>query len=501
MTTLYDRWQIISQLKKRSKNFSFHTFEYISKKNFLEIGDINEWWIKTQSDQFNNQIFHKILKTRRVKKINIIKKKINKFPNYERNFISKKKFFTIKNILKRFSHFLSDKILNKIGIIFNKIYFDKINFQKIYFLRLCLENLQIPTKNFNLFKISNFNKRYDSEFRDKLRFDLKTSSDFNSFLFNEVKNYLPRSYLENYKIFLKNHRKIFKKKRLFIGSYSIQFDDCFKIFLAESKLNGSRYILAEHGAGIHASRDVIYDHFYKISDKVVCPSRKAIEKKKHTYVGLDIFKKLACEKENNKNSKILVNFHEFSKFIFRTPVTNPPFSEEVENFKTTIKGFKLLNEEIKKNLKFRVKGHHGLNSKQRFARVFGKNSIENIESINYTNSLRESKLVVCFIPQTSYIECLYNNIPTILVGNKKSFFDTNKRLKILKGLKKNNLYFDNMEKAANFINKNWNSIDAWWNSKNLQKFIKEFLKEKYDISENNYSLMKKLIKTELNKIV
>ena len=150
VTTLYDRWQIISQLRKKSKNFSFHTFEYISKKNFLEIGDINEWWIKTQSDQFNNQIFHKILKTRRVKKINIIKKKINKFPNYERNFISKKKFFTIKNILKRFSHFLSDKILNKIGIIFNKIYFDKINFQKIYFLRLCLENLQIPTKNFKL---------------------------------------------------------------------------------------------------------------------------------------------------------------------------------------------------------------------------------------------------------------------------------------------------------------------------------------------------------------
>ena len=87
-------------------------------------------------------------------------------------------------------------------------------------------------------------------------------------------------------------------------------------------------------------------------------------------------------------------------------------------------------------------------------------------------------MVVCFIPQTSYIECLYNNIPTILVGNKKSFFDTNKRLKILKGLKKNNLYFDNMEKAANFINKNWNSIDAWWNSKNLQKFIKEFFKGK-----------------------
>ena len=93
-------------IEKKSKNFSFHTFEYISKKNFLEIGDINEWWIKTQSDQFNNQIFHKILKTRRVKKINIIKKKINKFPNYERNFISKKNFLQLKIFLKDFLLFI-----------------------------------------------------------------------------------------------------------------------------------------------------------------------------------------------------------------------------------------------------------------------------------------------------------------------------------------------------------------------------------------------------------
>ena len=307
--------------------------------------------------------------------------------------------------------------------------------------------------------------------------------------------YLPRSYLENYKTFLKSHRKIFKKRRLFIGSYSVQFDDCFKIFFAESRSNGSRYIMAAHGAGIHASRDAIYDHFYNISDKVICSSRKAIEKKKHTYVGLDIFKKLEHKNEKDKKSKILVNFHEFSKFVFRTPVTTPPFSEEVENFKKTIKGFKLLNKESKKNLRFRVKGHYGLNSKQRFAKVFGK-----IDSINFTDSLRESKLVVCFIPQTSYIESIYNNIPTILVGNKESFFDTSKRLKILKSLKKNNLYFDNMEQAANFINKNWNNIDFWWNSKNLQKFIKGFLKKNYDISENNYDLMKKLIKAELNKI-
>ena len=70
-----------------------------------------------------------------------------------------------------------------------------------------------------------------------------------------------------------------------------------------------------------------------------------------------------------------------------------------------------------------------------------KNSIENKDSINFSTSREQSKLVICFIPQTSYVECIYNNIPTILVGNKESFFDTSKRLKILKKSKKNNLYF------------------------------------------------------------
>ena len=96
VTTLYDRWQIISQLKKKSKNFSFHTFEYISKKNFLEIGDINEWWIKTQSDQFNNQIFHKILKTRRVKKLILLKKKLTNSQITKEILSLKKNFLQLK---------------------------------------------------------------------------------------------------------------------------------------------------------------------------------------------------------------------------------------------------------------------------------------------------------------------------------------------------------------------------------------------------------------------
>ena len=63
----------------------------------------------------------------------------------------------------------------------------------------------------------------------KNNLNLKKKPQVLLFLFTQIKNYLPRSYLENYKIFIQIHRKIFKK-RLFIGSYSVQFFDRYKTF-------------------------------------------------------------------------------------------------------------------------------------------------------------------------------------------------------------------------------------------------------------------------------
>tara|TARA_B100001057_G_scaffold310659_1_gene310748 strand:- start:5029 stop:6849 length:1821 start_codon:yes stop_codon:yes gene_type:complete len=496
VTTLYDRWEIITQLKKKAKKNSFYTYEYEFKNNILEIADINEWLVKSHSEQFNNKLFNKIIKLRKVENIDILKKKIKFLSSFKNKKSLEKNNKSLNNISINFIYLMIDKLLSKIGIKFNKIFFDKLNYKNIYFLKLCFETFQVPSKNYDLFKTSNFVKSYEKNKRDKIKFDLNKKITFHSFLLNEVKNYLPISYLENYKIFLDNHKTILKKKRLFIGSYSIQFDDCFKTFLAESKSEGSKYILAEHGAGIHSSRDAIYDHFYNVSDRIIYPSKK-IKKNKHTYIGLEILKKKREVKRKNISNKILVNFHEFSKFIFRIPVTNPPFSYEVKNFVKYLNGFGRLKNKIKKNLKFRVKGHHGLNCEKRFSQVFGKNSIENKKLINFTSSINESKLVICFIPQTSYIECIYNNIPTILVGNKESFFDTEKRLKILKKLQLNKMYFNDMENAADFINSNWSKIDIWWNNKSLQSFRKNFLKEYYDVSDTNYMNMKNLIKKEL----
>ena len=119
-----------------------------------------------------------------------------------------------------------------------------------------------------------FKNLYDFELRKKINISIKTNSKFESFLFEEIKHFIPKSYLENYQDCLSFFKMYLKKKRLFIGSTLIEVDDCYKIFLAESKLKKSKYIFIHHGAGIHSSKDVLFNHFYKISDKMTIQSKK-----------------------------------------------------------------------------------------------------------------------------------------------------------------------------------------------------------------------------------
>ncbi len=488
VSTIFDRWEIINHLLKYEKKKIFYTYEYAADKKFNEISNTLDWFYKAQSDKLNDKIFNEIIRFKNTKKIKIKEKK-NKLikKNIKINQKSKSNFFEILDIL-----------LSKIGILFNTVFFDKTNFEKLDFIKLCLRTFQIPSRNFNALNDFEINSSYNYKLREKLNLSLKPGSDFKLFLYNQIKNYLPKSYLEDFKVFIKFNKK-FLKKRLFIGSYSTTYFDRYKIFLAESKLIGSRYIYTDHGAGIHASNDSIFNHFYKISDKIICPSRKLVKKKKHSFIGFSIYKKLK-KNFDKKPTKILVNFHEFHKFIFRVPVTTPPFEGEVENFKKNIQGFKMINNKLIKNLKFRIKGNFGLNSEKRFAKIFGKGSIENKDLISFSTSINESKLVICFIPQTSYVECIYNNVPAILIGNKEGFFDTKERLQILKKLQKNNLFFKDMKEAAKFINNNWDKIEIWWNSKSLQKLRNEFLKAYYEVSEARNKNMQNLVDQELKLI-
>ena len=135
----------------------------------------------------------------------------------------------------------------------------------------------------------------------------------------------------------------------------------------------------------------------------------------------------------NNKKKLLINYHELLRYSLRPPVTTLPFSEEIKNFENNLKSFKYFNNSILNNLKFRPKKNTGigLESEIWFSKFFGKKSIEDSKDLSYFDSIKESKLILCFIPQTSFIEPIFNNIPTILIG-KTTVFLIQKQTKTVK---------------------------------------------------------------------
>ena len=146
---LYDRWETISQFKKYNKN-KFKTYEYVEKNKFLEIQD-TIFVQKNQSEIFNNYIFLKILKFRKINNVFIKKKFLVRKKNIVRNKGLNKKnfFFEVFNI----------SLIN--WTLCKWIYFDKFLIQSSIFLKLCFRIMQIPSKNYTTFSNIFSNTKYD----------------------------------------------------------------------------------------------------------------------------------------------------------------------------------------------------------------------------------------------------------------------------------------------------------------------------------------------------
>ena len=94
-------------------------------------------------------------------------------------------------------------------------------------------------------------------------------------------------------------------------------------------------------------------------------------------------------------------------------------------------------------------------------------------------------LQIDFYLSTSFFESMYYNQPIILIYDDRLLYGAYKSFnKYLKLLKKNNICFYNSSDASKFINKNYNNLEEWWFSKNVQNARKLFCQNFCYDSEN-----------------
>ena len=72
-------------------------------------------------------------------------------------------------------------------------------------------------------------------------------------------------------------------------------------------------------------------------------------------------------------------------------------------------------------------------------------------------------------PQTAFSECLFLNIPTILICSQTSWQFEKKSKEYFLKLKKNKMAFEKFSDAERHIKKIWNDPNSWWQNKNIQK--------------------------------
>ena len=133
--------------------------------------------------------------------------------------------------------------------------------------------------------------------------------------------------------------------------------------------------------------------------------------------------------------------------------------------------FGSLNDKILNQLKIRPQPHTGINVKKLYIQNLG---YEKVSTSNYYNFLFKSRVIVCLYPETTYIEAMSLNIPTILLYPNK-YFERNKVTEnLIRDLKKNKMLFNDPIMAANHLNEIWDDPYGWWNSEEIKNVRKKF---------------------------
>ena len=455
------------------KKFSFHFIK--TKKNTFIPFDNKEFIIFTSNHFWQNNMTKMVIDDNFLNQVS--QKKINRkiiLDYFSMDSLYNFNFFIseISLFLLRFSKIL---VLNIPMSIFPKIklFFKLKQFGKIFFE--------------NHYKIKKINR---DTFLSKYK---KLDNNLNNIIYNRLIENIPTMALENFKdltsIINKKYKKI-NPSKIFLTTGLVGITEQL-FFCALKKEKGSYLIINQHGGRYNMLKDFWFEnHEKKISDKFISWGIKGKKNNKTKYIGYP--NKKFVRKKNP--DKLLVALSPNKDFIMYSENRK---SRADKNFFCLFnkKFLDKLNNEIKENnLFFKFKNNfQNLN-----LNYFTKKNISLIKldsSKSLSKSVLKSKLVITNTASTVGLETFGSNIPTILI-NDIDIRHYNTRTKILlRLLNKNNLYFENLEHAANFINKNWKNIDKWWFSKVTQAAVSEFTKNYCYYDENYSTKLLKLLKT------
>ena len=482
-----EKWRCVEKLlllfdKNRLSSVS------ISLKKDIEIESTLNFFEICDSDLYNHLIIQKILK-------------FNNFKNFIRKKYKKRDYPKDQNHLTLYSrirNFIFLKILK-----FNTFYFDEVFSLKNY-LKLCFLLKSIPFK-INQRDIYNYRyKKFNQTLRNKMNFNIVANNKFEKFIFANIINDIPKSFVENYKdIIFEIKNKLPKKKICYVSGYNFWRNDIIKIWISEIRENKSKLITTDHGGFLPVKNHFIYKFPAIISDLYLTFfDRKNFSNKKNILQIPRISKKKLTFLTIKKKDKILIVLNQF--FRFRKSVGSHPIGEQNLFIIDSMK--KILNKipkHISKQIIFREGDDNGWHYQDRINDNFQINK----KDYTFRNKLPLKKLIhriklsIVTYPDTVVLDFIDHNVPTILFINE--FWPIKKQYpQIYQKLKKAKILITNESELVSHLGKINENPQKWWSENKTQNAIKMVNQSLFVGNiDNNINKLSRIIKDNFFKYI
>ena len=403
-----------------------------------------------------------------------IKYKINEKSKIDNNLNKKKK---------------KNKYLEKIFNCYNSI---AINFNNSLVVDTSLPKItnfvfQLKLRNIPIFRFpDNFKeknvKKYSKELREQFLLSyIQGNIDKEQKIFKKLLiNSIPLSLFENFKSFyseIKNDKNLNDLKYI-MTSQNYDENEYFKYIAAVNKENNNKLLYIQHGNVDGTSNFDSYDNTQLTSSNFFTWGYR--HRSKH----VPLFNvRVSGKSKINKGSKIGDHLIFYSlnrpikRFFWDTMnLYNQSFNDQFYFIKSLSK---IIQD------KTLVKLHNTLDLRKK---IIFENELKKINSsISLTQRkeiLKKSKIAIFSYDSTGFYEHLSLNYP--VVGLWKDCLENvnNDSREYYLALKNAGLISENYLELSKFLNKNWNTIEDWWFSKNVQDAVNFFI-SRYSVYEKN----------------
>lgn len=438
-------------------------------KSFSEFSE----WIK--EDAYNHLLYSYIINELNAFPFTICKEAPFCIPlkSTHNNAYSKKALKYIAGNIHRYFN-------KKDRIVFNYAYFGK---KKLFFLQLLLG--QFPSAYLPILKEES--TVIDTRKRALIHLINTGENEFCQLLNKLIPWQLPLAYVESFKNIDKEVDKLFPPlTRCIVTANPSLINEGQRYWISKSTCRSNcKLFILQHGGNYGLSAwNSKEKHEAKIADNYYSWGWKS--KEYPNIKPMPASKLLLPKKKINIYNKkyilwVWTSGPRYSHRLYSAPIA----SQMKYYFEDQITFYSLLGKEIKESILCRLyPKSYGWGELAQLKETYPQISIE--KGKKALSSLRlKSKLVIETCNQTTYLESLSLNIPTIVFWNPLYWELRKEAQAYLKLLEKVGIFHSSPHSAASYLNKIYPHLSKWWENKSLQKAREEFCNS-FALTKHNY---------------